>query len=324
MRAKILYHANCFDGAASAALLGRFFRERPGDRPDRLDQEPVQHRQGDPFPPDAFDADVNAVVDFRYSPSPRLDWWFDHHQSAFHRPEWRADFERQASPRKFWDPAAPSCCGFAARVLEERFGWSAPDLGELVRWADIIDAARFPSAAVAVRLEEPALRIMTLLEATAERALPDRVIEAMRSRPLGAIAEEPWVRSSLAPILEEHLRTVEVVRRLARLEGGVVAVDLTGSGVETFNKFIAYDLFPEARYAVAVSQDRARAKVSVGSNPWARAPRSHDIARICERYGGGGHPAVGAVSLDPGRVVEAHRIAAEIAAALRGPPPSSP
>jgi hypothetical protein len=319
MLGKLLYHGNCFDGAASAALVGRFLREREGSRLSRLDHQPVQHHQDDPFPADAFDADLNLVVDFRWSPSPRLHWWFDHHQSAFHRPEWREAFERARNPHHFWDPTAPSCCGFAARVLEERFGWRAPDLTELTRWADVIDAARFPSAAVAVRLEEPALRLMTLLEASRDPALPDRIIEAMRSRPLGEIAAEPWVREPLGPILERHARSIETVRRLARENGGVVTVDLADTGVEAANKFIAYDLFPESRYTVVVSRDPKRAKVSVGSNPWARVPRTHDIAKICERYGGGGHPVVGAVSLDPGRVAEARRIASEIAEILRGP-----
>lgn len=320
MRGKILYHANCFDGAASAALLGRFLRERHGAELRGLDHQPVQHQAGDPFPRDAFDADVNAVVDFRWSPSPRLDWWFDHHQSAFQRPEWRQAFEREPRPYHFWDPAAPSCCGFAARVLRERFGWSAPDLEDLVRWADVIDAAHFPSAAMAVRLEEPALRIMALLEAARDPVVPDRIIEAMRSRRLSDIAGEPWVRHPLEPILERHASSIEAVRRLASVEGGVVTVDLSESGVEAVSKFIAYDLFPEARYAVMVSRDPKRAKVSVGFNPWSRERRLHDISRICERYGGGGHPVVGAVSLDPRRLDEARRIAAEIAGILRGPP----
>jgi len=100
----------------------------------------------------------------------------------------------------------------------------------------------------------------------------------------------------------------------------VVTVDLIGTGLEAANKFIAYDLFPDARYTVVVSEDPKRTKVSVGSNPWPRVPRTHDIARLCERYGGGGHPVVGAVSIPPGQAPEARRIAGEIAAALRTEP----
>jgi len=318
MRLRILHHANCFDGCTSAALFGRFYGEREGTAPEDVEYFPVQHHRGDPFPPDAFDhADQNAVVDFRYSTSPRLHWWFDHHESAFQAPGSRESFEKDTSDQKFWDPAAPSCTGFIARVLAERFDWQPDGLADLVAWADVIDAARFPSAAVAVRLEEPALRIMTLLEATHDPALPTRIIRAMAHQPLAEIAAEPWVTAPLAPILERHRQSIDTVRRLARTDRGVVTFDLSETGLEGANKFIAYDLFPEARYTVVVSRDPKRCKISVGSNPWARETRTHDIAKICERYGGGGHPVVGAVSLDPDRIADARRIAGEIAEILK-------
>jgi hypothetical protein len=280
----------------------------------------MAHQQGDPFPPGAFQGELNACVDFRFSPDPGLHWWFDHHQSAFVGPADRARFEADRSGQKFWDPSAPSCTGFIQRTLAARFGWSAPDLDELVRWAEVIDAARFGSAAEAVRLEAPALRLMTLLEATRDPALPDRIIEAMRRQPLAQIAAAPWVAEPLTPVLARHRQAIELVGRVARLEQGVVTADLLGSGLEAANKFIAYDLYPEARYTVVISQDPKRTKVSVGSNPWPRVPRTHDIARLCERYGGGGHPVVGAVTLPPGQLDEARRVAAEIAAALRTEP----
>jgi hypothetical protein len=323
MRLSVLYHANCFDGCASAALIARFLAEREGLRAEEVRYTPVQHMAGDPFPPDAFDGELNACVDFRYSPSPRLHWWFDHHASGFPRPEDREHFERERHPQKFWDPAAPSCTGFIARTLRDRFGWTAPELGELVHWAEIIDAARFESPAQAVRLEAPALRVMALLEATKDPALPTRIIEAMQRRPLADLAAEPWITGPLAPVLEKHAKAVDTVKRLARLEGGVVFVDLGDTGVESGNKFISYDLFPGASYTVTVSRDAKRAKVSVGSNPWARPERPHDISKLCEKYGGGGHPVVGAVSLPPDRLDEARRVAGEIAATLRSPPPTA-
>jgi hypothetical protein len=322
MQLEILYHGNCFDGCASAALFARFYVEREGGRLDAVRYVPMHHQQGDPFSGAAFAGDVNACVDFRFSASPRLHWWFDHHASAFHAPADRAAFERDVSGQKFWDPAAPSCTGFIARTLAERFGWSAADLSELVAWADVIDAARFPSADVAVRLDEPALRVMTLLEATKDPQVPTRIIEAMQRRPLADIAGEPWVAGPLAPVLERHRAAVDVVRRIARVEGNVVMLDLADSAVESSNKFIAYFLFPRSAYTVVVSKDPKRTKVSVGSNPWARPPRAHDISKLCERYGGGGHAVVGAVSLGPDRLDDARRIAGEIAAALRTEPPA--
>jgi hypothetical protein len=316
----ILYHGHCFDGCASAALFGRFLAEREGARLGAIRHRPMAHQQGDPFPADAFEGGLTACLDFRFSPSPGLHWWFDHHQSAFGSAADRAVFEADRSGQKFWDPKAPSCTGFIHRTLRDRFGWEAPGLAELVHWAELIDAARFPSAAMAVRLEEPALRIMTLLEATRDPALPERIIQAMRQRPLAEIAASPWAAEPLAPLLARHHEARQLYRQLARLSGGVVEVDLGDTPVEAANKFIGYDLFPDARYTVVVSRDAKRTKVSVGSNPWGKVPRTHDISALCGRYGGGGHPVVGAVTLPPGRLDEARRIAGEIAAALRQEP----
>jgi nanoRNase/pAp phosphatase (c-di-AMP/oligoRNAs hydrolase) len=45
-------------------------------------------------------------------------------------------------------------------------------------------------------------------------------------------------------------------------------------------------------------------------------PRTHNIAKICERYGGGGHAVVGAVSFKPEEVEEARAAVKEIVAEL--------
>jgi hypothetical protein len=321
MELEVQYHGNCFDGCASAALVSRFLRAREPGKIAGVRFVPLAHGQGNPFAADAFAGDLNACVDFRYSTSPRLHWWFDHHASAFPTPEDRAAFEGDRSGQKFWDPKAPSCAGFVSRTLDGRFGWRAEGLDELVRWADVIDAAAFESPSQAVQLAEPALKIMTLLEATRDPALPTRIIEAMAdARPLAEIAAAPWASGPLAPILERHHRAIDVVRSRATLDGGVVTFDLSETGIESANKFLSYFLFPQAAYTVVVTRDAKRSKVSVGSNPWARPPRPHDISKLCERYGGGGHPVVGAVSLPPDRLDDARRVAAEIAMTLRTPP----
>jgi nanoRNase/pAp phosphatase (c-di-AMP/oligoRNAs hydrolase) len=66
-----------------------------------------------------------------------------------------------------------------------------------------------------------------------------------------------------------------------------------------------------------VSPSSFRTKISVGSNPWAAEEPKHNLATICERYGGGGHARVGAISLSPGELEQARAIAAEIVAELK-------
>ena len=92
----------------------------------------------------------------------------------------------------------------------------------------------------------------------------------------------------------------------------MVHFDLTGTGIEGYNKFIPYYFHPEVTYVVSLSQSSFRTKISVGSNPWAPRPRKHNIAEICERYGGGGHAVVGAVSLKPDDLELGKKYMAEI------------
>lgn len=321
MRLKIFFHDNCFDGATSAALFADFYRHARAPEAE-ISLEGVQHKRGDPFAGRALDGDDNACVDFRFSPDPRMTWWFDHHVSAFQPPELRAQFEADQSGQKFFDPTSPSCSIFISRTLAERFDYRPDDpagtWADLVHWADIIDAARFESARVAVELEEPALRIMTWLEHNPTPALTHRLIREIGHRPLAELAAEPWIAGPLAPLLEEHRRNIELIRRRAVEDGGVVSFDLSGDPVAAHNKFIAYMLFPEARYTVGLTRSPERVKISVGSNPWARPQRTHNIAAICERFGGGGHPVVGAVSLPPGQLERGREIAGLIATELRG------
>jgi len=317
VRLRVLYHGNCFDGCSSAGIFSRFYREKIAKGPAEVAFRPLEHKgDAQAFPADSFDGDENVCVDFRYSQDPRLSWWFDHHASAFQLPGDEAHFRADATGRKFYDPTAKSCAKFVARILSTQFGWDPSPLRELIDWAELIDGALFPSAAMAVELAEPALQLMTWIENNRDPTLADRFIDDLVSRPLDAIAADDYVRGPVEVLLAQHHKNIELVRSVARLEDGVVFYDLVDSPVGALNKFITYYLFPEARYSVGVSLG-TRAKISVGSNPWSPVPRTHDISKICERYGGGGHAVVGAVSVPKGEVPRARQIASEIVAELQ-------
>jgi hypothetical protein len=317
VRLRVLYHGNCFDGCSSAGVFTRFYRERIAKGPLDIVYRPLEHKgDAQAFPADAFDGDENACVDFRYSQDPRLTWWFDHHASAFQLPGDEPHFRADATGRKFYDPTAKSCTKFIAGVVAAKFGFDPAPLAELIDWAEVIDGALFPSATMAVELKEPALRLMTWIENNREPALADRFIQDLISRPLAEIAADPYVVDALGPILVQHEKNIETIRRAAKLEGGVVFFDVADSNVGAFNKFITYYLFPEARYSVGLTGS-GRAKISIGSNPWSKVPRTHEINKICERYGGGGHPVVGAVTLPRADLERARTIAAEVVAELQ-------
>ncbi len=320
MKLRVLYHGNCFDGCASAGLFTRFFSDKIASGPVDVGYTALEHQPGGlVFDDGLFDGDTNACVDFRYSQNPRLDWWIDHHASAFQQPGDEAHFRADRSGKKYYDVAARSCAGLLARTGRDGFGWDVTPYAELLQWAEIIDGAQFADAATPVELQEPALRLMTWNERNRDGELAQRFINDLVSRPLAVIAEDSYVKGPLGPILEEHRRSLDVVRKTARMRGAVVVTDLADTTTQSLNKFVVYYLFPQCRYSVTLLAPDGAPRISVGSNPWAPVPRTHDISRLCERYGGGGHAVVGGIALRGGDLDSARIVVDEVVAALNGP-----
>jgi len=316
MLERVLYHDHCFDGAASAAYFSRFIAG--AIHPDaEFRYTGMAHKASQMFDPSLFDGDENAIVDFKYSSDPRLTWWFDHHQSAFLNQEDAEHFRRDTSGRKLYDPQYKSCTSFIARVACDRFGFRAPDLEDLVDWSIVIDGAQYPDARTAVELGAPAMKLTLVIEAAKGSGIIHKIIGWMQRRQLSSIIEEPEIQELYRPLYERHLSSIDIIKERSRQEDGVIFFDLAGFDVEGYNKFIPYYLFPESTYTVSVSPSSFRTKISVGSNPWAPAEPKHNLATICERYGGGGHARVGAISLSPGELTQARAIAADIVAELR-------
>jgi hypothetical protein len=316
MKVRVLYHDHCFDGAASAAYVSRFLRSR--FYPDaEFFYTGLAHRADQLFEDSLFDGDVNVIVDFKYATHPNLTWWFDHHQSAFLSPEDAEHFRRDTSGRKLLDPSFRSCTKFISTVVREQYGFEAPDLEELVTWADIVDGALYESAEAAVEMKAPAMKLTLVIEGSQGPRLVQKIIFAMQSQSLEQIVEDPEVRATYDQLYKTHLRNIDVIQKEGSCDDGVIYFDLVNYGIEGYNKFIPYYLFPDSAYTVSVSTSSFRTKVSVGSNPWVKEPLRHNLASICERYGGGGHPKVGAISFPIGAVEQARKAAAEIREELK-------
>jgi hypothetical protein len=316
MNVRVLYHDHCFDGAASAAFVSRFFQKRFYPSAD-FRYTGLAHRADQLFEDCLFDGDINAIVDFKYSTHPNLTWWFDHHQSAFLSPEDAEHFRADTSGRKLFDPSYRSCTKFIAAIARERFEFEAPDLEELVKWADIVDGAMYENAQVAVEMNAPAMKLTLVIEGSKGSELIHKIILAMQHQPLGNIMQASDVQAVYQRLFEKHLRTIDVIKSAGSCEKGVIFFDLVPHGIDGYNKFIPYYLFPDSAYTVSVSTSSFRTKVSVGSNPWAKEPLRHNLATICERYGGGGHAKVGAISFPIGAVQEARQAATEIREELK-------
>ena len=316
MKVRVFYHDKCFDGASSAALFSRFYRERIRTDVDFVFSG-LLHRAGALFDEAQFDGDENAIVDFKYCSSPKITWWFDHHESAFLTPADAAHFERDQSARKFYDPAFKSCTSFIAMIAEQRFGFDPSSVADLVHWTDIIDGAMYPDARTAVEMKAPAMKLTMVIESSRDYAFVPRLIPLLAIKPLAEILEEPFVASLLPPLLERHQQSIDILKERTQFEERTIFFDVTDYDLEGYNKFVPYYLHPDSIYSVGLSKSSFRVKVAVGSNPWTNSERLVNLAKICERYGGGGHARVGAISFEVTQQEAARRAAQEIVSELR-------
>ena len=315
-KVRVLYHDNCFDGVSSAAVFSRFYKGRV-DPGAEIEYEGLTHKAGQHIGDEQFGNDENVIVDFKYSASEKLTWWFDHHESAFLSPQDEAHFRRDTSGHKFHDASYKSCTKFIAHVTRTVFNYPMPDLDDLVYWADIIDGAQFPDAKSAVELKEPAMRLMLVIEASHSPELIHKIIRQIQYTPLVEVINDPEIRSTFDTLYAHHFESIEIMRSAAKCTGAVIEFDVSNHDLDGYNKFIPYYLFPESVYSVGVSKSPIRAKVSVGTNPWTKREHRQNLAKLCEQYGGGGHAVVAAISFKPNELDKAREAAREIARTLQ-------
>lgn len=267
-----------------------------------------------------LDGDVNAILDFRFSATPQLTWYFDHHVSAFVTADDRAAYERavadgeaRGTRRMFHDGGYSSATKLIADVGRDRFGLDVGPSNDLIRWADLIDSAAFPSAKMPVERREPELKLMTVIENLGDDAFLARMVPRLVEEPLSSVARAPEILEAYEPLGRAHEDFVRRVEQHAEPLGNVVVVDLSDEVLEVAGKFVTYALYPDSAYSVLLSRSKGRCKISVGYNPWSPVRRTHNIAALCERYGGGGHPVVGAISLAVDQLDQAKALTRSIA-----------
>ena len=318
-------HGHCFDGLCSAVVFTHFMRALRG--PDATFEYfgagygPGQNG----VDPQKLRGDENAILDFRFSRSEKLTWYFDHHVSAFATPEDRAAYDARIAGQSgttrhmFHDGTYPSCTKYIRDIGKSVFGVDFEGLSELVRWADIIDSANFASAEMAVARKEPPLQLMTVIEHHGDDAMLARMVKRLSTESLDDVARSEEVQKSFEPLQKAHEHFVKLVETHTVKRGDAVLVDLSDAVIDVASKFVTYALYPESLYSVVLTRSPSKCKISIGYNPWAPRPRTHHVASICERFGGGGHPVVGAISLPAADIERAKKIASDIAGELSTP-----
>ncbi len=319
-------HGHCLDGLASAALFTRLLRHVEGTQDLAFKYFSMGYGPGENGVPDRLlTGDENVILDYRFSANEKLTWYFDHHVSAFatdaERAAYAARGDRGKTERFFHDGGYGSCTKLIADVGANHFGLDSEPVHELVTWADMIDRAAFPNAKMAVDKSDPVLKLMTVVEHLGDASFLAKCVPTLLEHGIVALADLPEIRAAYVPFEDQQRGFVKLVEENAQIVGEAVLVDLTKSELDSAPKFVTYALYPDRAYSVVVTRSKKKCKLSIGYNPWCGAPRTHDIAKICERHGGGGHPVVGAISLpaDDANAARASELARSIARELGQP-----
>jgi hypothetical protein len=303
---RIFYHRD-FDGMVSAAVLACILEERG----EAVDWESVNYDQRRDWA--SFASDLRfAIVDFHFHP--RAEYWFDHHPTTFLTPDLRAQYVE--SERWRWDEKSPSCPPLILRHAREVWGYEPPArFVEMARWSDVVDAALFVSVDQALFGDEPALRITRSLTCAPGPAWPDEVVEGLVHGTLEEVAARGDVERAYQRAARNRDRALEQFPPTVQSAAGhVVHYDASSNKIRR-ERFAPFFHHPEAFYTVGVIPTRAGFHVSAGQNPWNLPSAPANIGAIMERYGGGGHRAVGGAN--PPSLEDARRIAHEVAELLR-------
>ena len=149
--------------------------------------------------------------------------------------------------RKFFNPDYVSCTSLIADIGRVNFGFDTAPVLDLIKWADIVDGARYESAKAAVEMEAPAMKLTMVIESAADHSLVPRLIPLLTEMSLQQVLDQSLVQELLGPLMERHWAALELIRSRATVVQGVITFDISDQPMEGYNKFIPYYLHPQAR-----------------------------------------------------------------------------
>ena len=310
-------HGNCLDGLASAALFTRLIRHAEPEIREFQYRTCIYGPTPLSFGPQLLNGDSNAILDYRFYPGTELTWYFDHHITAFSNQTESEVFQSRVGSGKYhFDPKSASCAGLISRVSERDFGLSLGHLESLVEFADLVDSARFQSAAAALDRSNPRAQFLAVVERFGNDDFVSRMVAALQEMSLDQVADLPESAEAFSLIAHEQTDFLDHVRDCTDDRGAVVVSDISDREHPTFAKFASYFLFPHSTYSVLLGRIPGALKIALGFNPWGPSGRQHDLGSICRRFGGGGHPVVGGVAFAPHETRAAQAVLKEIVGLL--------
>lgn len=252
---------------------------------------------------DLSDNDITTNLPF----DPRVALAFDHHESEEERGD-EAFQKARADGRLIIDPTARS----AARVVYRYFGGRdtfKTVSEELMEAVDKGDSADF--TVEEILHPEKWVLLHFIMDARtglgrfhnfriSNYDLMMELIDYCRFHTIDEILDLPDVRERVDLYFDEVGKFIDQVKRLARVEGNTVILDLRSEEViHAGNRFLIYALYPDAEVSIYVAWGfrRQNTAIMIGKSIINKNLKV-DIGDLCLQYGGGGHKGAGTCQVD--------------------------
>ena len=234
---------------------------------------------------------------------PRVALAFDHHESEEDR--LRAT---ETNGKLLIDPKAKS----AARVLYDYYGGKErfPRISdELMNAVDKGDSADFTQEEILHPTGWVLLHYLMDARTGLGRFHEFRIsnydlmmelIDYCLEHSIDEILELPDVKERVQLYFEQEALFKEQLKRIARVEGNCVILDLRNEEViHAGNRFMIYAMYPETQYSVHVvwGFQKQNTAVMIGKSIVNKSGNK-DVGQLCLAYGGGGHFNAGTCQLD--------------------------
>lgn len=234
---------------------------------------------------------------------PRVALAFDHHESEEDR--LRAT---ETNGKLIIDPKAKS----AARVLYDYYGGKERFQrisDELMNAVDKGDSADFTQEEILHPTGWVLLHYLMDARTGLGRFHEFRIsnydlmmelIDYCLEHSIDEILELPDVKERVQLYFEQETLFKEQLKRIARIEGNCVILDLRNEEViHAGNRFMIYAMYPEAQYSVHVvwGFQKQNTAVMIGKSIINKSGHE-DVGQLCLAYGGGGHFNAGTCQLD--------------------------
>lgn len=131
-----------------------------------------------------------------------------------------------------------------------------------------------------------------------------KLIDFCVNHTVDEVLELPDVKERVNLYFEQQELFKAQLKRLARIEGNCVILDLRNEDViYTGNRFMVYAMYPEVEYSIHVAWGFKKQNIAVMiGKSIINKSGVEDIGRLCLAYGGGGHRNAGTCQLETDEV----------------------